>query len=234
MKHIKKGTEPEELLQYRNYTPNASYEGFSSKQAVREALVLEQGAICAYCMQRIHLDISSDSPTDIEHYHSQDNHPELQLDYTNMLGVCKGNSQNKAAAHLYHCDKSKDQPKNKPFLPLTVNPLERHSVDTIRYRSDGTIYSENETINDELDIILNLNEPNLVTYRKQVIAEAKLQVRIAHGGKDYTGTYRKALIQRIIDKWESLYLNKRTNLPSYRPFCMAAVYQLKRLLRKAQ
>src|SRR5271154_1540480 len=52
MKLIKKGKEPPGLREYRS-DPFATYEGYSGKDELREALAREQGFLCCYCMSRI-------------------------------------------------------------------------------------------------------------------------------------------------------------------------------------
>jgi hypothetical protein len=40
---------------------------------------------------------------------------------------------------------------------LTVNPLDQNTLDLISYSEQGEIKSENEQINDDIDVKLNLN-----------------------------------------------------------------------------
>jgi uncharacterized protein (TIGR02646 family) len=84
MKRIVKGKEPKSLLEHR-LKSFADYDNYPEKDKLRESLLTEQGYICCYCMQRI-----DDSNMKIEHWKSQDDYPELQLDYNNLLGACKG------------------------------------------------------------------------------------------------------------------------------------------------
>lgn len=65
MIYIRKGTEPRSLTEYRNQ-PGATYEGYREKDALRDALLEEQGYICAYCMRRI-----SKEKMKIEHWKAQ-------------------------------------------------------------------------------------------------------------------------------------------------------------------
>ena len=67
MRRIVKGQEPQAWRDFRN-TPGVSYE---AKPQLRDALIREQGYICAYCMQRISLE----GETRIEHIKSRHNHP---------------------------------------------------------------------------------------------------------------------------------------------------------------
>ena len=97
MQYIPKklSNEPESLHKYRTTTPNPSYNSFGDKEDIRNALLKEQGHLCAYCLNRISDEWNSDLrkiKTEIEHFKSQLNYPNLQLDYNNMLGVCNGHS----------------------------------------------------------------------------------------------------------------------------------------------
>ena len=78
MKRIVKGREPQSLLEHR-LKSFADYDNYSEKDELRESLLTEQGHICCYCMQRISADRMK-----IEHWQSQDEYEELQLDYNNL------------------------------------------------------------------------------------------------------------------------------------------------------
>ena len=106
MKYIgNRNNEPTQLTDYRENTPNATYDGLGTdvKEIIRNSLLDEQGYICAYCMCKI--DTCDDCT--IEHYISQkrhndstyteEEHKRQSLLYSNMCGVCKNDSE--------HCDK---------------------------------------------------------------------------------------------------------------------------------
>jgi hypothetical protein len=68
MRAIAKRAEPAELVRYRA-VPGAVYDGGDFtlvKDAIRRALLAEQGHLCAYCMQRI-----SAETMKVEHWHSR-------------------------------------------------------------------------------------------------------------------------------------------------------------------
>lgn len=94
MIHIDKGPEPRELVRHRNSSRDASYAEFRELDALRAALVRDQGYLCAYYMQRID---ASPSGMKIEHWYPQ--HPTIHaaashvppaprgsLDFGNLLG----------------------------------------------------------------------------------------------------------------------------------------------------
>lgn len=140
---IEKGQGPESLIQYRR-RKGAYYEGFSDKEDILEALLVEQGHVCAYCMRRI-----SKERMTIEHYVPQSLDGDLALDYRNMTGVCLGN-RGKQKKYMT-CDAHRGNDG------LTINPFDRSKVRLIKYKLDGTIYSDDEEINKDLNVTLNLN-----------------------------------------------------------------------------
>ncbi|MEA5620268.1 retron system putative HNH endonuclease [Cronbergia sp. UHCC 0137] len=146
MKQIIKGTEPLCLLKHRQ-TDQASYENYSPKEPLKKALLIEQGYICCYCMRRI-----SEENMEIEHWKpmSINKYPELQIDYKNLLASCSGNRGNRKTNQ--HCNPRKGDEE------ITINPADSKSCEIyIKYSSTGKILSDDETINYELNEILNLN-----------------------------------------------------------------------------
>ena len=141
---IDKGKEPGCLTSYKKQK-FSSYDGLTReiKYEIIESLMKEQGYICAYCMQRI----SHEKGATIEHITPQSTDSSKALDYSNMLAVCDGNSGN----GVLICD------KHRGNTEITVNPLDDKTLIGIHYRSDGTIYSEDAVINNDLDKVLNLN-----------------------------------------------------------------------------
>lgn len=133
-----------------------------NKRKVLDALVSEQGHLCAYCMCRIGTD---KHPATIEHIVPQ--HPrniesdgELSLSFKNMVAVCDGREG-------ATCDKRRG---NKP---LTVNPTKPDSLKGITYRRNGEIDAEDDTIQHDLQITLGLNAPqtNLCANRAAAMSE---------------------------------------------------------------
>ena len=165
MIHIEKGREPRSLTEYRESTPNASYDGLptETKNEVRASLLREQGYICAYCMARIRIDTVT-----IEHYIAQRQNGEgsgIELDYHNMLGVCRGN------AGMPHNQETCG--KHRGNAPLSVDPRAKEKVDTIRYSSNGRIESASAEFNQDLNVTLNLNISSLVSNRKAALDSMK-------------------------------------------------------------
>lgn len=160
MVHIIKGAEPLALTQEKiNGVKIYSELATDTLDVIRQQMLEEQGYLCAYCMQRIVLDTVT-----IEHFLAQnptDKHyiGALTIDYHNMLGVCFGNECKGNSKKNLTCD------KHRGNIPLVINPLQKHLVQQIKYKGDGTIYSDDPQIDKDLNETLNLNYEGLL-FRK--------------------------------------------------------------------
>jgi hypothetical protein len=102
-------------------------------------------------------------PMKIAHWHSQHLHPMEQLDYANLLGACMGNQGERPENQ--HCD-TKQRDQDIKFNPADPN----HRVDQrVRYLSDGTVTSDDEEFNDQIESILNLNVQFLKQRRRETM-----------------------------------------------------------------
>ncbi len=178
------------------------------KKQVRDALMCEQGHLCAYCMRRIPDERILKEDKDlsdiyIEHWQarsSENNTGENKgLDYRNMLAVCSGNEKapkapGKRKRRYLTCDKKR---KN---AALKVNPLDASMLETIYYTENGKIRSTDDDIDNDIDVKLDLNwETEAVTLpqnRKAVLDEIQAQLFSQDGD----------LLQNCIEQlhiWES-------------------------------
>lgn len=208
MKQIVKGQEPLSLAQHRRIN-RTDYDGFREKQELREALVCEQRGICCYCMARIE---PNELTMKIEHFLSRSEHPNQRLVYNNLFGACLGNEKNDAKTH---CDTFKGK---KEFHFHMCQPGHIHGQ--IKYKANGEIYSDNVTLNDELESVLNLNLPELVKARKSTLdgfIKANLSGKI--------GTLNKVKLTKFRDKWLG---TSHQNL--LEPYCMIVVHYLDKKL----
>lgn len=132
MIYIQKKSEPVLFLEYRHQI-NARFDDMDSdvKKQLRESLLKEQGHLCAYCMKRI--DGSKD--VKIEHFEARTSENELQ--YHNLLAVCKGGDGGPVRARS--CDTKKG---NKPVF---INPLNESDMKRIYYKNNGEIHSSDIT-----------------------------------------------------------------------------------------
>ena len=184
MIYIKKSVEPHSLMEFRESTPDVSYEGLPKdvKDDIRNYLLIEQGYICAYCMERIDCD-----STTIEHFIPRSTDSSKDLEYGNMLGVCPGNEGSPYNMQTCGCHR-----KN---APLTINPQVRTYIDTIRYSPKGQIVSTVAAINVDMNETLNLNVSFLTHNRKTALDVLKRELH----NRRATGTW-KPLAEKYIAK----------------------------------
>jgi uncharacterized protein (TIGR02646 family) len=111
------------------------------KTEVTDVLREGQKNLCAYCQKSI-LDVIT-----IEHYLSQAEHPNAQLDFSNFLGVCTGKFyiDKMTGKHVEHCDTSR---KN---ISLSIDPRQHGHIKTIYYGDDGKIRSKDANFDSDLN-----------------------------------------------------------------------------------
>ena len=214
MKAIQKQSEPQSLAQHRasssvDYV--ADYDNYQNKDDLRQSLVAEQGGICCYCMQRIRPNADD---MKIEHWRCQQDFSGEQLDYANLLGACCGGEGQPPVRQ--HCDTRKgDQPLSKN----PANPA-HHIEQFIRFLGDGTVESDDATLNDELNNVLNLNLSQLQRNRKSVLDSFVKSV----SGRQ--GVFRRELLERWITEWCGDDGQQR------REYCLVVVYWLRKKLAR--
>jgi len=216
MKAIIKSNEPISLTEHRA-KQHSSYDNLP-KNDTRISLLLEQGHICCYCMRRI--PESGKTPgSKIEHYLCQDNYSKEELNYRNMLLACLGNEG--SPKRIQTCD------SHKGNLTFTHSPSNntRNLENLIKYKSNGEIYSSDETLNTELETVLNLNVKQLKENRR-VVYET-VQNRIRNKVKQHkTNTLQKQFLESEKRKWLNLDNGK------YTEFCMVGVYVIDKKLKR--
>ena len=206
MKKIIKQSEPRSLVEHRSQT-NANYDNYADKDKLRESLLKEQGYICCYCMSRI-----ASEQMKIEHWQPQTKYASQQLDYKNLLGACMGNQG--ARPQNQHCDTRKGDSE------ITVNPIEGHKncESIIKYRPDGKMYSDDVSINHDLNETLNLNLGFLKKNRKDALDVVIRKLDEKFSNK----TWATITVQREIDK-----LNTKDENGFYDVYCQVIVSYLK-------
>ena len=159
MRAIAKGPEPPSLTAHRQMD-YSDFGNYADRDALRHALVTEQRGLCCYCMDRIH---NGPTTMKIEHWQCRSRHPDKQLTYRNLLGACLGG--NGQPPRLQHCDTRKGD------RDLRFNPADpAHHIETrLRYEADGSIRSDDEEFDRQLDEVLNLNIRFLKNSRKGVL-----------------------------------------------------------------
>jgi uncharacterized protein (TIGR02646 family) len=212
MIEIKKGKEPNELIEYRK-SPNPSYQdmhgakmksGKNVYDVVLAQLINEQGHLCAYCMRRIPERKSNPAAT-IEHIEPQSSTGEdMRLNYKNMLAVCSGNRNS-------NDDEKKTCDARRGSLPiekqkLYINPLNASTLQSLEYNSKGEISSNNKDIDNNLNETLNLNYTSLVDCRMSVLGTFQTVFFEKH--KNETEDNRNRRLSEILDKLQQENENK--------------------------
>lgn len=212
MRHIAKGKEPRALTEHRS--KRARYDDpFKGKHELNGALAREQGYLCAYCMQRIEPDPAH---MKVEHWKAQSTHPNLELDWNNMLGVCKGREGQRHK--LQHCDSFRGN------RPLVINPLD-HPERYLSYTIHGEIRADQRPdIQHDIDKNLNLNVETLMRSRRQ--AWDAVYDGLKRLGNE---AFMPAALQRKITD-----LAAKDRDGKYIPFCQVMIYLLEKKRRQAQ
>jgi uncharacterized protein (TIGR02646 family) len=204
MRAIHKGREPISLTQHRA-SSHASFNNYADKDSLRSSLTAEQRGLCCYCLSRI----PGASGMKVEHWHSQANYPDEQLDYDNLLGACLGNEGQPPSRQ--HCDTRKG---DRDLWRNPANPSHRIE-DFVRFEGDGRITSDNAEFDLQINEVLNLNEPLLKRNRKATLDAFKEAL-------DKRGN-SPATRQRWLRDW-----NGESSVGELRPFCQVVVYWLRR------
>jgi len=207
MMAIVKNDEPRSSREHRT-NAHATYDNHPSKDELRLSLVAEQRGLCCYCMSRIKSDFDS---MKIEHWQCQHEYVHRELDYTNLLGACKGGEGN--PPHKQHCD------TRKGSADLKWNPADpTHAIDSrINYSPDGSIGSNDEVFDQQLENILNLNIALLKNNRKGVLDAIVIWWKSEKARRK--GPVPKAIFERQIE----MFLARSTR----QPFCGVAVWWLR-------
>lgn len=205
---INKGLEPLKWSEKKAIPDFTKYESITE---LRDALLEEQGYICAYCMRRIPAkDVKVDATSKIEHIKSQEDRPDLQLNYANMAICCPGNLYDEA-----HCDKLKGS--NSVSFNLHTPDLQN----SIAYDSlDGSIRSSNQTWNEEVNKMLNLNHGLLKANRKEAL-ESVIEFLNTAGWSTKT-------INAKLKEWR-----QRNSEEKHIQFCGIVIWYLEKKLRAA-
>ncbi len=172
-----KGAAPARLTSLAT-TPQMTWDGLSAedRDPLREALLRDQGGLCAYCQRRI--SAATDPATGrsrmkIEHWAARTTHPERQLSWTNMLGVCHGGAPGSDDAVANPIDRHCDE--RRGARDLFLHPVAGQGADPrphLRYTKDGNVNAAGDDVRVERDIVsLNLRAPRLQRGRAAVYDE---------------------------------------------------------------
>ncbi len=174
MLYIVKGSEPPELAKWkrgnRSSPQNLHYGnlGATEIRAIKVRLLNEQGYLCAYTMQRIH----SIDDCHIEHWQPQNLHPELSLDYGNMLACIPQSGGDVSLGYGAPI-------KGGKSADTMLSPLRQDCESRLHYRDDGGVQPlepNDETASATIDLI-KLNHDTLKEYRRAAIGAWGLSIR---------------------------------------------------------
>jgi len=206
MRTIQKGREPAPLIQHRQ-KQHADYDNYADKATLRQTLVVDQRGVCCYCQSRIK---ATADGMKIEHWQCQADYPARQLDFSNLLGACLGGQGRPEREQ--HCDTRKGNNGLCFSVCDPAHPIERK----IRFLGDGTISSDDVTVDEEIKVVLNLNLPRLVSNRRGVLMA--FQDRLGKGARLDPA--------RELSKWDG---GQPGDLPE---FAQVVVYWLQKKLAK--
>lgn len=137
-----------------------------------------------------------DNPSVMRIEHCRPRHPQNEekhdkkatLDFKWMLGVCYGNSLKKGVKpENTTCD------AHRGNTELSINPFDEKAVRKIKYRADGSIYSDDVKINNDVTETLNLNFQaiSLPQTRKNVLLAEKRRIMEKCKGKSQDAFMRE-------------------------------------------
>jgi uncharacterized protein (TIGR02646 family) len=165
MKWIRKKEEPKEFTHWKalaneDWQPTYGILSGKPKEAVKTALMKEQGYICCYCERRL-----TDADSHIEHFRPQSKSSPGSLDFNNMLCSCQ-DRLNKG--ELSHCAKAKD---NWFDCQLLISPFDPDCETRFSFTGDGRIQPAQETDRAAVKTIarLKLDIPKLNAMRTDAI-----------------------------------------------------------------
>jgi len=172
VRFVDKGNEPRELQDFKQAnrkTPqNLRYDALDAriKHALREQMLREQGAVCAYTMEAIGRSEAADCH--VEHIRPQSADEANELDCRNMVLCAPGNSD-LAQADWGANKKGGAEVDENNF----VSPLNRNCETRLKFGANGDVRSanpEDTAAGDTIDL-LNLNHRRLLDARSILIRE---------------------------------------------------------------
>lgn len=213
---IVKGNQPNSLVIHKKFRGSYGNMSTATKNELRESLINEQGYVCCYCLKRIPENKADLHHTKIEHFKCQDNYAELDLEYSNLHLACKGNE---GQSEKYQtCDTAK---ANKDVISFSL--IDNSLNGNIHYAKDGTVFSEQDNIEKEINEILQLNnDQNIKKTRASILKGVSESIRILQR----KGKLTKNKLERELQNWQDRYDNK------HRPFYPVAVQYLEKKIEK--
>lgn len=176
MKRIIKGQEPEVLRQWKDENAdvpqNLTYQNMP-KAAVKAQMLVEQGYLCGYTMQRI----QTVDDCHIEHITPRSQAPHLTIDYNNLLACVPSDTPGHRPAINNFPYGAMKKWGTQVDEGTFVSPLQADVESRFRYVADGSVgaVAEDEAAESTITI-LALNHGQLIDLRKAAIEERVLDV----------------------------------------------------------
>ncbi len=201
MNRICKDNEPPEWKAFRE-TEGVEFQAIPE---LKNALLQEQGHLCAYCMRRIPVSGKGEYPSinheplpleerekmRVEHIKPR-RYTELIFAYENLLACCPGAISGNAKKET-HCDRKKDEDE------ISFDIFSPAFIDTLSYASGtGKIMSSNDSYDQEINHILGLNNKLLAEKRRQALEGALSQLQ-------KIDKWGRAEVQKSLQNWQSAY-----------------------------
>ena len=165
MKHIIKCSEPQAFVDWKDqanedWQPDYGDLSGAPKEAVKEALMKEQGYLCCYCERRL-----TDDDSHIEHLRPQSDPAVDPLDFANMLCSCQKQLKK---GEPRHCGNLKDDWYDAALL---ISPLDSDCESRFAFMGNGAIKPSllTDTAATESINHLGLNIPKLNALRASAI-----------------------------------------------------------------
>lgn len=241
-KVLKKADIPPLLRRYKEINPTATWDQFRAsparKREIKEALLIDQGGLCAYCeIDLLEKDESGDADLRVEHFHPKTDTSTTHnwhLDWNNLMACCHGGSNpnvRDAVNRSTSPDHSCDVPKEDTNLDgIILNPLEiPHSPALFRCeRTTGSLKVHEENCNaaaisqmkaqktiDELRLDAN----RLKRLRKEVLDTLNQNIGQLLLANKEPGEAREQLAKALLkkdenDKWPRFFTSIRAYLGS--------------------
>jgi hypothetical protein len=221
MRLLQKGPRPPALATTCALPPDkgGNYDNLD-KPPVSEALFRDQGGLCGFCMRRVAL-YEQDAkgkrlydaegrprlrkgrdgiawPWKIAHRCPQSTAPERALDWSNMIGACRGGDDGEGPRT---CDTLQGNEA------LTVDPYARATVAQVRCRigaaREVALYSDDAAIEGDLHRRLGLNRGYLPANRAEVLRAFKLEFARRVPKHTTVSAAEKARLRReVYDDWK--------------------------------
>jgi uncharacterized protein (TIGR02646 family) len=206
--------------------PKVSYKDFSELEKfkgaflkLREALLSEQKHLCCYCQSYIpsvRKEGTEVNLMQVEHFLPKDGqkYPQFQMDYTNLLAVCRGNSHNKGENHC-------DAKKGNQELKFLKNPASPEFIDVLDYQvlpksrevrvKPKSNYVGNKDLERDITEVLNLNEQNLRSRRFSTWENILKKIDLNADNSFKISSKNVSIIEELLDNHDPHTSNKILN-----------------------